>query len=824
MDSTDRRHLNEESFVVDPETGLTDDQVLLRKKQRLVNKTKKAVSKSTGKILFDNFCNPFNLLLLVVTGFMIWGQLSFTHFIFVFVYGTNIAIGIYQDFHARFLIEKLKVLSDAKTKVLRSGAETELPKEEIVLSDILLLSAGDQIPADAKLIKGHCSCDESLLTGESHAASKAPGDTLYSGSYLRSGSCVAEVIRVGKDSYAEKLQETASKFTRPKSEIAQTVWDITVTCAIIALIYGVVYVLVAFLRQDATWQMFSPMSKSGSDFIAGLSGSMVAMLPTGMFLLTSVALTTGVIALAKRDMLVQELYSLETLARVDVICFDKTGTLTDGTMSVFEAIPLHGRNELELRFAVNLILEATHDDNVTAKALRDHFGGVNRTPVAESIPFDAQYKYSATSMREGGTYAMGAYGFLPTKKEPEIELLLESYEKKGYRCLVVGYANSDIENGILPKNMEICGVLVLIDHIKSDAKANIQWFVDNDVTNYVISGDNPITVSEIAKECGVPGAERYVDMTDVKDEDIPALLQEYRVFGRVMPEQKRTIVLALQQTGHKVAMTGDGVNDILAMKVADCSIAMAAGASAAKNAAHLICTKSDFSSLPDVVAQGRRVINNLQRSCSLFLCKTIFAMLISTAFFISVLCGGKSYPFTTSHMLVWEIFSIGIPSFFLALQPNTDRLEGSLLKNIIIKAVPHGVAEACCAAIPFIFYFAAPQLISHSGADAYVDTTSLCIILFSAYSFWTLFQVCRPINKYRLIVFLISLACGLTIFIVDFFWRTADNEGMILRFMWGGFAWTYPLIMALIFAVAIGIYFLLLFFIQILPKRRRLKE
>ena len=821
MGQSESEKHTEMDFSVDPQRGLTAEQVAFRVKKHQVNKTKKAVSKSAGKILFDNFCNPFNLLLIVVTGVMIWGKLSFTHFIFAFVFGANIAIGIYQDFHARFLIEKLKVLSDSLTKVLRDGVCVEIKKEDIVLSDVLILKAGDQIPADAKVLVGHCSCDESLLTGESHAAAKSPGSLLYSGSYLRSGSVKAEVIHVGKDSYAEKLQATASSFSRPKSEIAQTVWDITATCSLVALTFGIVYTLVAFLRSDVNWQMFAPMSDAGSDFIAGLSGSMVAMLPTGMFLLTSVALTTGVIHLAKRDMLVQELYSLEMLARVDVVCFDKTGTLTDGTMSVSEVIPLHGKNELELRFAASLIMDATGDDNVTARAVRERFGGRNKTPVSASIPFDAAYKYSAATMREGGTYAMGAYGFLPTKKEPEVELLLESYEKRGYRCLVIGYSKDNIENGILPHNFEICGVLILVDHIKQDAKENIDWFVSNGVSVYVISGDNPLTVSEIARQCGVPMAERYVDMNGVDDEDIPALVETCRVFGRVMPEQKRKIVLAMQKAGHKVAMTGDGVNDILALKAADCSIAMASGSSAAKNAAHLICTKSDFSSLPDVVAQGRRVINNLQRSCSLFLCKTLFAMIISTAFFISLLCGGKPYPFTTSHMLVWEICSIGVPSFFLALQPNTDRLEGSMLKNIIIRALPSGIAESLCVLIPYIVFAIAPSVISHNPAEAYSDTVSLCIIGFTAFSFWTLFRVCRPLNKYRFTVFLSSLLAGIAVFVADFFIRTPNNEGFILHFMWGGLAWTYPLMILGVLGVAIGVYFLLVYCIDIWSKRRR---
>lgn len=811
---------------VDVDKGLSSTQVATRQKEKLVNKTKKTVTKSYGKILFDNFCNPFNLLLICITVVMIWGKLSLSHFFFAGVYGLNIAIGIYQDVHARILLERLKVISDNKAVVIRDGKETSVFVQQIVLSDIILYKQGDQIPADSIIIKGHCSCDESLLTGESMASAKGPGDPLYSGSFLRSGNCVAQVARVGGDSYAEKLRSTASTFARPKSEIAQSIWDITVTCALAALTYGIVFTIIAFLRKDVMWETLNPMSPGGSDFIASLSGSMVAMLPTGMFLLSSVALTTGVIALARKNMLVQELYCIEMLARVDTICFDKTGTLTDGDMSVTEFIPFHGHNEAEVGYAISALLKATGDDNVTARALKEKYGARSKAKILESVAFDPHKKYSAVCMTEIGSYVVGAYGFAPIKKEPEVELLLESYEKKGFRCLVVGYHENEISNGVLPKNFTLCGLLVLSDRIKPTAKSNIQWFQESGVTIYVISGDNPITVSEIAKQCGVNGAGDYVDMSAVKDEEIPNLVHTCRVFGRVSPEQKRLLVKAMQAEGHKVAMTGDGVNDILALKAADCSIAMASGSSAAKSVAHLVCTKSDFSSLPDVVAQGRRVINNLQRSCSLFLSKTAFAMLVSTAFLISVLCGGPRYPFTTSHMLVWEIFSIGLASFFLALQPNSERIEGSMIRNIFVRALPFGVAEAVCVAIPYLIYATAPGLISYNPEEVYAVTVSLCIVSFSIFSYATLFRVCLPFNRYRAIVFGASLAVGIAFFVTDYFIRVPDGihqgEGVILRFMWGGFAWSYPLMMLLTLSCAAAVYFILAYFIEIRRKRRRI--
>jgi len=810
-------------MAVDPDRGLTAEQVELRHKQKLVNKTKKTVTKSYGKILFDNFCNPFNLLLLVITGVMIWGRLSITHFIFAGVFGLNIAIGIYQDVHARILLERLKVLSDNKAVVLRDGKDTEIFTNEIVLSDIIVFKQGDQIPADAVILRGHCSCDESLLTGESIAAAKGPGDPLYSGSFLASGSCVAQVVAVGGDAYAEKLRATASAFARPKSEIAQSIWNITVTCALTALIYGVIFTVIAFVKRHVSLDALFPMTQDGSFFIESLSGSMVAMLPTGMFLLTSVALTTGVIALARKNMLVQELYCIEMLARVDTICFDKTGTLTDGDMTVKEVISFHNYNEAEIAYAISALLHSTGDDNVTARAMKERFGARNKGKVLESLPFNSHKKYSAVCLTDIGSFVVGAYEFAPIKKEPEVELLLQSYEKEGYRCLIIGHSENEISNGVLPKNFEICGLLVLSDRIKPSAKDNIDWFQNSGVTVYVISGDNPITVSEIAKQCGIKKADCYADMSSVKDEDIPELVKTCRVFGRVLPEQKRLIVEALKKEGHKVAMTGDGVNDILALKSADCSIAMASGSSAAKSVAHLVCTKSDFSSLPDVVAQGRRVINNLQRSCSLFLSKTVFAMLVSAAFLISVLCGGPRYPFSTSHMLVWEIFSIGIPSFFLALQPSSERIEGSMMKNIFVRAIPFGIAETLCVAVPYLFYAIAPSLISYNPEEVYKVLVSLCIISFSIMSYGTLLRVCLPLNKYRATVFFTSLVIGILIFVPDYFVRVQtgehQGEGVLLRFMWGGFAWSAPLILLATLLVATGAYFLIAYFVEIRPKR-----
>ncbi len=811
----------EYQIAADPTKGLSLAQVEEMRAAHLTNKKKKQHSKSYWKIIFDNVANPFNLLLFAIMGVMIWARVSFSHYIFAVVLFANVIIGVYQDVHARHLTEKLKVLSDDKAVVIREGVETQILTDDIVLSDILVLKQGNEIPADAVIRTGNVSIDESMLTGESRAQHKGPGEEIFSGSFIKSGNCLAEVRHVGADSYAEKIRLSASSFKRPKSEISSSTWNVTVACAAAALVFAIIYLIVTFLRDHDALRAFTPMTDKGRAIIESLSGLMVAMLPTGMFLLTSVALTTGVIALAKKGMLVQEIYCIETLARADVVCFDKTGTLTDGNMSVYETIPLNGTQPAEIEYGVSAVLAATKDDNATARALRKQFGDTCAKAVESFIPFDSAYRYSAVSFRDGGTYVFGAYGSFVVKRQPEIEALLQSYEKKGYRCLVLGYSENNIKNGELPEKIELCAVLTLLDHIKESAKENIKWFLDSGVDVRVISGDNPITVAEIARQCGLVGAENCVDMSRISKEQIPDLIKTTKVFGRVMPEQKEWIVEALQAEGHKVAMTGDGVNDVLALKQADCSIAMASGAAAAKNVSYLICTNSDFDALPEVVAQGRRVINNLQRSCSLFLSKTIFALLVSTVFMVSLALGGRGYPFETSHMIVWEIFAIGMASFFLALEPNNERLKGSMMGNIALKALPSGIAEAACVLGAYILSAAAPSLIVEHPENLGGATIALAVISFTMFAYVTLFRICMPLHRYRRFVFIGSLAFGIAAFLIDFFVRDPRGRGILLQIQWGGFAKTFfPMVLAIV-AFAIGIYVFVTWLIGYIQRRKK---
>ncbi len=754
-------------YNVDPSKGLTNEQVEERAKRRLVNKVGKHPTKTIGRIIFDNLFNYINLILFGVFVLMLIAGLPFSQYFFMLILGANIAIGLYQDIHARILVDRLKVVSDPKAKVLREGSVQEIDAAAVVLSDIVLFEQGDQILCDSRVVEGECHVDESLLTGESDSVIKKPGDILYSGTFLKSGHVKVEVTKVGSANYAESLRSSASVFQQPKSEIRRSITAFVCVTGTFALIVGAAMYFV-YAASTGDWLGFFTNKK----MVESVSGSMVSMLPTGMFLLTSATLAVGVILLSKKRMLVQQLYCIETLARVDAICFDKTGTLTDGTMSVGEFIPFDGANVEVLKEAIASILGATKDKNATAEALRKACGDSFSGTLKKALPFDSSSKYSAAEF-ENVTYGFGAFGFLPLDASDRLRELVSSLASKGYRVLVIGKSNEKIVDGKLTSKMELLGVVSLSDHIKEDAAENIAWFQSNDVRVRVISGDDPRTVSEIAKRAGVKNADKYVNLEGKTLEECKALVDDYAVFGRVSPEQKAALITAIKDQGHQVAMTGDGVNDILALKVADCSIAMASGSSAAQSVAHIVSLDNDFSKLPDVVFQGRRVINNLQRTCSLFLNKTFFSVILSILFLILQSVAGVSmrFPFVTPNLFVWESIFVGIPAFFLALQPSAERLKGKFLTNIVMRAIPAGIAQCLCALIPLFLWRMAPETFTFATnpADIWQAAVSLSVLSFSTFAFFILLRVCLPMNKYRIIVCALAFVAGVVAFILDRF-------------------------------------------------------
>ena len=805
-----------EPMEVDPSLGLSSLQVASRKEAGLSNAIKKHVSKSYLRILSDNLFNFLNGVLLVVIILLFWVKAPFSRFFFAFILLANITIGLIQDIHARKLTDKLKIITDPKINVIRDGQEQTIAVDAIVLSDIIVLKQGDQIPADCRMVNGECKVDESMLTGEAEHILKREGDTLFSGTYLVAGTCVASVVSVGASNYAEKLQKKASKFNRPKSEIKTVTWRIMVVCCSLAVLFALVnfvtYTIQGLQAGYSFPQLFDPTTESTKSFVDSVTGSVVGMLPTGMFLLTSLTLAVGVIQLAKRRILVQELYCIEGLARVDTVCFDKTGTLTDGSMAIESLSCFNGYHRAEVGYAVSTILHFTKDQNATATALRNAYGDHSTENVLKIGAFDSARKYSYVSLAAGITYAMGAYDFLPIERDKEVEAHIADLSSRGYRCVVLATGNNPKKIGDLPKKMTVCGLIAISDHLKEDAKENVEWFQNNDVTVYVISGDDPQTVAEIARRAGVNGADRFISLAGKSEEEVIAAVSTYRVFGRVSPDQKAIIIGELKRQGHKVAMTGDGVNDILAMKVADCSIAMASGADAAKNVAHLVALDSDFSRLPDVVAQGRRVINNLERTCSLFLSKTLFAIIVS---FVSMILSWTvkipgttrpfAYPFTTSNMIVWETFAIGIAAFFLALQPSNERLNGGFFSGILIRAVPAGIAEVLAAFGPLLFSLLWPAAISAVPGDAYASYQigiALSVMVFSFISLIFLCRVCWPFDRFRSVVFGLVCLASVSVMVIDFFLR-----GQLLGITWDNYNREFYLVVFGSEIIATAFYF-----------------
>ncbi|OPZ37142.1 MAG: Calcium-transporting ATPase 1 [Tenericutes bacterium ADurb.BinA155] len=779
--------------------GLTPEQVQARREEGLYNKTRKHPTKSYAQIVFDNVFNFFNVLLVIIFVAMLFGHLPATSYFFMVILVANMTIGLIQDIHARHLVDRLRLLTDPKAKIVRNGTVLSLPVDDVVLGDILQLDAGDQICSDAVLVDGSCHCDESLLTGESVAVEKAVGDHVLSGSFLTKGHCRVRVEKIGAANYAETIEGKASSFRRPKSEIKSAIGQIFVFAGVITIVLG--------LTMTITWAAKADLSNPDSyqRFIQSTSGSLVAMIPAGMYLLTSLTLAVGVILLARKRMLVQELYCIEMLARVDVLCLDKTGTLTDGSMNVEHIYPVSDFTDEQIDRALQGIVYGTADSNATAMAIKKYYPDGNGQDVISFICFDSALKYSAASFKEG-TYVLGAPGFVKAKDNREGDVKLDSLTKAGFRVLGLYFNKTQISEGKINGTFELVALVSLSDHIKEDAASNIAWFKNNGVEIRVISGDNPITVSQIAVKVGVPNGANYVNCTGKSDAELEALSKDHTVFGRVTPEQKEVLINAYKKQGHTVAMTGDGVNDILALKSADCSIAMASGAEAARNVSYLVSLDNDFSKLPAVVDQGRRVINNLQRTCSLFLSKTLFAMTLSVIFLITQWSGQIAYPFSTQNMLVWEGVSIGVAAFFLALQPSKERLKGSFLGNILVKALPAGLTEILAVVLTYLIsYFWSGSFCSATSRELITQAAVLlAVISFTTVSYVVLFRICLPFNSYRTVLFIAMLLLGICFFVTDYFVPTIK----LLNLSWKNLTWGFSLVAFTIVTLCSGFYFL----------------
>lgn len=730
--------------------GLTNYQVNLRKSQGLSNNTQIKVNRTYLDIFLKNFVTFFNILLIAI-GVILIAAGKWDSCVFLVILIANISIGLFQDIRAKRMVDKLSLTTKSKVKVVREGRIKFIDSEDIVLDDVLIIGNDEIIPCDGRVLTGTASLNESLLTGESLPVKKIVGDVVYSGTYVTNGNIRIRVEKVGSENYIQQLQAKSKVVKRQKSLIYKQLNYLFKIISIIVIVVGIFMLVEYGYIKDAfsSWNSFV-------ENVAIMAGSLVSMIPSGMYLLASTSLTVGALALMKRKVLVRDLYSVETLARVDTLCIDKTGTITDGTMSVYEIefLKKNKFNKDKFDIVMSSFLNATKDTNFTSQALVDYFGNKGVYKPKQVIPFDSSLKYSAATLEEVGTIVLGAYGFFNIIEDNEVKNKIDAYNKQGFRTLLVGFSEKAIINDKIPTKIIPIAVIVIQDHIRDNAKDTIKWFVENDVNIKVISGDNPVTVSKIAGVVGIPNANKYISLENKTFDEIKELVDEYNVFGRVTPEQKEFIVKALREKKHTTAMFGDGVNDILAMKASDVSISVTAGSRAARDIANLVLLNNEFGSLPDIVGQGRRVINNLQRTCSLFLTKTIFSISLNIFFLLfglfsrNSMAGPILWPFSTNHFYVWELITIGTSSFFLALEPNNERLKGHFLMNIFKKALPSGIIMGCGIVFMFLYSFFTKDL----DGNNFNDLIEVSVYYISIASMFVLIQTCYKFNKYRLLV------------------------------------------------------------------------
>ncbi len=723
----------------DYQNGLSTEQIQERISKGQTNASPNTNVKTVGSIICENLFTFFNILCFLIAIALVVVNIIYkqpwSNILFMVTILVNIIIGIVQEIRAKTTIEKLSLLTAPVVKVVRNGIEENISTEDVVIDEIVVLSTGKQIVADCVIVEGNVEVNESMLTGESLPIKKKVGDTLLAGSFVVSGHCHARVEKVGLNNYIQQLAQTAKKYRKPKSELFNSL-------KIIIKVIGILIVPITVLM------FLNSNNQSHGDIVSAITttaGSAVGMIPAGMFLLCSVSLTVSVIKLARKKALVQDLYCVEMLARVNVLCLDKTGTITDGTMKVFNCVQLTN-TEHTIKRIMGSMLSALGDNNQTSQALINYFGyNKEMTPVI-TIPFSSSRKLSAVTFDEAGTYIMGAPEFvIPNMKDEKLQTMVEQYAKDGYRALLLAHSKKSIAKDTLPEEREALALIILEDHIREDAAKTIAWFRDNGVKVKIISGDNPLTVSEIAKRVGVEGTDAFISLDGLNEKQVIAAANKYTVFGRVTPEQKALLIKTIKSEGNTVAMTGDGVNDILALKEADCSIAMASGSESVRSVSHMVLMNSDFSSMPDTVIEGRKVINNVQKASSLFFMKTLFAIFFS----IVVIVLSQPYPFTTSNMLLFEWFVIGIPSFILAFLPNDKPIEGKFIYNLIKNALPGAITLVLNVAGVYLFNY----LVHGSIADniKIVETMSTLVLTLTGLAM--LYRLCKPFNPITVFLF-----------------------------------------------------------------------
>nr|WP_295275032.1 cation-translocating P-type ATPase [uncultured Blautia sp.] len=752
-------------------TGLTNEEVQERIAQGQVNNNENPNTRTYKQIIMENtltFFNFLNLVLLVLV--LLVG--SYKNSMFVGIIFINTVIGIIQEIRAKKTIDKLAILTESKTVVLREGKKWKISTEKLVVDDLIFLKAGEQVPADAKILEGNLEVNESLLTGEADNLPKNPGDELFSGSFVTAGQACCQIIHVGSDNYASRITSEAKEFKRHNSELRNS----------LNAILKVISIIIVPLGAMLFYKQYYFVGDNIRDSVVNMVAAVLGMIPEGLVLLTSVALTLGALKLAQKKTLVQELYCIETLARVDTLCLDKTGTITEGTMcvaavesyppvydetsavSASEAIAKEDESSIlsqeensedgteehsqedpakiqEIEHIMGNLLSVLKDQNATADALRARFKVSQDMELDHVIPFSSDRKYSGAAFKDTGTYLMGAVQFLFPEGNPQLAEYCSGFAKEGLRVLVVAHSENVNEGTEIPAGLEPIGLLLLTDVIRAEAPDTLAYFESQGVDLKVISGDDPVTVSAIARRAGLKNAEQYVDATTITtQEQMDEAVATYSVFGRVTPQQKQAMVKSLQAQKHTVAMTGDGVNDVLALKEADCSIAMAEGSDAAKNIANVVLLDSNFAAMPEIVNQGRRVVNNIRTAASMFLIKTIFSVLLSliTIFF------GDSYPFEPIQMSLISACAVGIPTFLLAQENNYEKIDHTFLRHVFMNAFPAAVTITGCVFSVMLVC----QNVYHSNAML----NTACVLVTGWNYMAALKTVYAPLNTYRKVI------------------------------------------------------------------------
>ncbi len=716
--------------------GLDAQQIAERIEHNLTNEAKVKSTRSYFSIFVRNICTYFNLIWLIIAIALICVG-SYSDLLFLLVILCNTTVAVVQECRAKHTVEKLSLVTLPRVKVIREGNAIELPAEQLLLDDVIMLSNGEQVPADCIILEGEVEVNESLLTGESNAIKKQASNTLLAGSFLVSGACWARVDKVGKDNYIQTIAAKAKQFKAPASNLFKDINNLIKYIGIALIPLGVL----TFVKE------FVFLPNSINEAITKTAGALTGMIPAGMFLLITISLSVGVVKLGRKKTLVKDIYSIEMLARSNVLCLDKTGTITDGTMVVKDVIYTSSRKKKTVDNIISNLLGAQSTTNATSNAMIQKFGVKNKLKVKQKLEFSSSRKFSVTTFSNNKTYYLGAPTYVKAKLTDQQKQLMQEKLQQGFRVIALTECETPYDEKSGASEGITLALYVLEDHIRDDAVETIKWFKENDVEIKIISGDDPVTVAKIAQRVGVDGSDKYVSLENVSIDEVEKMASQFTVFGRVSPEQKYAIIKTLRKNGKVVAMTGDGVNDTLALKEADCSIAMADGSEVARNISHLVLLNSNFTSLPSVVKEGRQVINNVQNSSVLFLMKTLFTLVMCLSTIIMVV----PYPFAPRQMFLLELLVIGMPSLILTFQPNTELIKGNFIPQVLKKSIPRAVLMLLAV---FTVIFLGSEYFNLLTETEY-NTLLTLTITFAGYI--NLLWLCQPFTKLRLITLALSL-------------------------------------------------------------------